>query len=139
MRASTRCEGAKPRPDRRKQRSSGPQPLVGAGVALRPELRVNVDNPVALVLNRAVPSAPVAAPRGPAVDDAINYRFIGDFIMKIRRSIQHRFASRSMSLVAFIAIAFGGANVALAQTQQQLFASPEEATRALVTASQAKD
>jgi len=59
--------------------------------------------------------------------------------MKNRRSIEHRFASRRMNLVALIAIAFGGANVALAQTQQQLFASPEEATRALVTASQAKD
>ncbi len=59
--------------------------------------------------------------------------------MKIRRSIQHRFASRSMSLVVLLVIAFGGASVALAQTQQQLFASPEEATRALVTASQAKD
>lgn len=59
--------------------------------------------------------------------------------MKNHRSIEHRFASRSMNLVALIAIAFGGANVALAQTQQQLFASPEEATRALVTATQAKD
>ena len=138
-RASTRCAGAQERPIRRSQRSSEPQRLIEVGVAARPELRVNVDKPVAPVLNRAVPSAPVAAPRGPAVDDAINYRFIGDFIMKIRRSIQHRFASRSMNLVALLAIAFGGANVALAQTQQQLFASPEEATRALVTASQAKD
>ena len=59
--------------------------------------------------------------------------------MKIRRSIQHRFPSRRVNLVALIAIALGAANVALAQTQQQLFASPEEATRALVTASQAKD
>ena len=59
--------------------------------------------------------------------------------MKIRRSIQHRFASRSVNLVALVAIAFGGANVAMAQTQQQLFSSPEEATRALVTATQAKD
>ena len=58
--------------------------------------------------------------------------------MKNHESVAHRFASHSMSLVALIAIAIGGANVALAQTQQ-LFASPEEATRALVTASQAKD
>src|ERR1044072_8469293 len=138
MRASTRCEGARRRPNRRKPRSSDPQPLVGAEVALRPELRVNGDKPVAPVLNRAVPAAG-AAPRGPAVDDATNYRFIGDFIMKIPSSIQHRFASRSLNLFALIAIAFGGANVALAQAQPHLFASPEEATRALVTASQAKD
>src|SRR5689334_23946834 len=104
MRASTRCEGAKPRPDLRKRRSSDPQPLVEAGVALTPELRVNVDKPVALVLNRAVPAAAGAAPRGPAVDDATNYRFTGDFIMKIPSSIQHRFASRSLNLFALIAI-----------------------------------
>ena len=59
--------------------------------------------------------------------------------MKNHRSIEHRFASRSMNLVALLAITFGGAGVAMAQTQQQLFSSPEEATRALVTATQAKD
>src|SRR5688572_31678319 len=80
-RASTRCEGPKRRPDRRNQRSSDPQPLVEAGVASRPELRVNVDKPVALVLNRAVR----AAPTGAAADDDINYRFTGEFIMKNHR------------------------------------------------------
>src|ERR1041384_6065018 len=119
MRASTRCEGAKPRPDRHKQRSSDPQPLVEAGIALSPELRVNVDKPVAPVLNKPVPPAAGAAPRGPAVEDDINYRFIGDFIMKIPSSIQHRFASRIVNLVALLVIAFGGANVALAQAQPQ--------------------
>jgi len=58
--------------------------------------------------------------------------------MKTNRSIEHRVASRSLNLVALLAIAFGGAGVALAQTQQQ-FSSPEEATRALVAATQAKD
>src|SRR5688572_32614303 len=76
-RASTRCEGAKRRPDRRNQRSSDPQPLVEAGVGSRPELRVNVGKPVALVLNKAIRMAPAGA----AADDVINYRFIGDFIM----------------------------------------------------------
>jgi hypothetical protein len=87
------------------------------------------------VLNRAVR----AAPAGAAADDDINYRFIGDFIMKNHRSIEHRFASRSINLVALLAITFCGAGVAMAQTQQQLFSSPEEATRALLTATQAKD
>lgn len=59
--------------------------------------------------------------------------------MKNRRSIQHRFASRSMNLVALMSITVGGAVVAMAQAQPQLFASPEEATRALLTAAQAKD
>ncbi|HEU0251507.1 MAG TPA: DUF2950 domain-containing protein [Pyrinomonadaceae bacterium] len=59
--------------------------------------------------------------------------------MRIRNSIKHRFASRSVNLVALIAIALCGVNVALAQTQQQLFSSPEEATRTLVTATQSKD
>ena len=59
--------------------------------------------------------------------------------MKNRRSIQHRFASRSMNIVALIVIAFGAASLAMAQTQQQLFSSPEDATRALVAATQAKD
>ena len=59
--------------------------------------------------------------------------------MRIRNSIKHRFASRSVNLVVLIAISLGGANIALVQAQQQLFASPEEATRALVTATQAKD
>ena len=58
--------------------------------------------------------------------------------MKIQ-STKERFASRSVNLVALIAIALCGVNVTLAQTQQQLFSSPEEATRALVTATQAKD
>src|SRR5215212_4934447 len=102
-RASTRCVGAQERPNRRSPRSNDPQPLIEAGVAARPELRVNVDKPVALVLNKAVPSAAVAVPRGPAADDDINYRSIGDFIMKIRKSIQHRFASRSVNLVALVA------------------------------------
>src|ERR1043165_928321 len=101
MRGSTQCEGARRRPNRRRQRSSDRQPLVGAGIALTPELRVNVDKPVAPVLNRAIPAAG-AAPRGAAVDDDINYRFIGDFIMKIPSSIQHRVASRSMSLVVLL-------------------------------------
>jgi hypothetical protein len=59
--------------------------------------------------------------------------------MRIRSSNKHRFASRSGNLVALIVIALGGANVALAQAQQQLFSTPEEATRALVAATQAKD
>ena len=58
--------------------------------------------------------------------------------MKTNKSIEHRVASRSLNLAALLVIAFGGAGVALAQTQQ-LFSSPEEATRALVTATQAKD
>jgi hypothetical protein len=82
-----------------------------------------MDKPVALVLNRAVRPALVAEPAGPGADDAINYRFIRDFIMKNRRSIGHRFASRSVNLVALVTIALGGANVALAQTQQQLFST----------------
>lgn len=59
--------------------------------------------------------------------------------MRIHSSRKHRFAWRSVNLVALIAIALGGAHVAAAQTQQQLFSSPEEATRALVAATQAKD
>ena len=58
--------------------------------------------------------------------------------MKIHSS-KDRLISCSVNLVALIAIALCGANVTLAQTQQQLFSSPEEATRALVTATQAKD
>jgi len=58
--------------------------------------------------------------------------------MKTNKSIEHRVASRSLNLAALLVIAFGGAGVALSQTQQ-LFSSPEEATRALVTATQAKD
>src|SRR5688572_31524750 len=50
-RASTRCEGTKRRPDRRNQRSSDPQPLVEAGVASRPELRVNVEDRKSTRLN----------------------------------------------------------------------------------------
>jgi DUF2950 family protein len=59
--------------------------------------------------------------------------------MRIHSSNKHRFAWRSVNLVALIAIALGGAIVAAAQTQQQLFSSPEEATRALVAATQARD
>ena len=55
------------------------------------------------------------------------------------RSGKHRFVSCSVNLVALIAIALCGASVALAQTQQQLFSSPEEATRTLVSATQSKD
>jgi hypothetical protein len=69
----------------------------------------------------------------------INYVSVGDFIMRNRSIQKHYFAWRSMSLVAIIAIALGGANLASAQTQQQVFSSPEEATRALVAAVQAKD
>jgi Protein of unknown function (DUF2950) len=59
--------------------------------------------------------------------------------MRIHSSNKHRFAWRSMDLVALIAIALGGAMVASAQTQQQLFSSPEDATRALVAATQSRD
>ena len=59
--------------------------------------------------------------------------------MKIRRRYQHRFASRSLDLITLIAITIGGTTVAMGQAQPQLFSSPEEATRALVTATQAKD
>ena len=59
--------------------------------------------------------------------------------MKIRRRYQHRFASRSLNWITLIAITFGSTAVAMGQAQPQLFSSPEEATRALVTATQAKD
>jgi Protein of unknown function (DUF2950) len=59
--------------------------------------------------------------------------------MRIHSSNKYRFAWRSVNLVALIAIAIGCTNVASAQTQQQLFTSPEEATRGLVAATQAKD
>ena len=59
--------------------------------------------------------------------------------MKKRKSIQPRLASCCMNLIALIPITFGGAVVAMAQAQPQLFSSPEEATRALLTATQAKD
>ena len=60
-------------------------------------------------------------------------------MMRIRNSNKHRFTSRGVNLLALIVTALGGANVASAQVQQQLFSSPEEATRALVAATQAKD
>jgi Protein of unknown function (DUF2950) len=59
--------------------------------------------------------------------------------MRIRSSNKHRFVSCGGNLVALIVIALASANVAFAQAQQQLFSSPEEATRALVAATQAKD
>ena len=59
--------------------------------------------------------------------------------MKFCSSNKHRLALYSMNLVALVAVAFCGSNIALAQSQQQLFSSPEEATRALVAATQAKD
>ena len=52
---------------------------------------------------------------------------------------KYRLVSCSVNLLALIAIALCGSHLVLAQTQQQLFSSPEEATRALVTATQAKD
>ena len=58
--------------------------------------------------------------------------------MKIHSS-KNRLVWYSVNLVALIAIALCGANVTLAQAQQQLFSSPEEATRALMTATQARD
>jgi hypothetical protein len=76
---------------------------------------------------------------GAAADGDINYRFPGGFIMRIRSSNKHRFVSRGVNLLALMVTALGGANVASAQAQQQLFSSPEEATRALVAATQAKD
>lgn len=57
--------------------------------------------------------------------------------MRIRNSNTPHFAPRSVNLIALVAIALGGAIVAPAQ--QQLFSSPEEGTRALVAAIQAKD
>lgn len=59
--------------------------------------------------------------------------------MKKTRGIKHRFASSRMKLVALVAITFSCTVVAMAQAQPQLFATPEEAVRALVTATQAKD
>jgi hypothetical protein len=59
--------------------------------------------------------------------------------MRIRRSNKHHFVWRNMNLCALIGIVVGGAIVASAQAQQQFFSSPEEATRALVAAVQAKD
>ena len=59
--------------------------------------------------------------------------------MRIHGSNKQYFVRRSVTLVALIAIALCGASVASAQAQQQLFSSPEDATRALVTATQAKD
>ena len=50
--------------ERRSLRNSEHRPLVDSGVAARPELPVNVDRPVTLVLNRAVPSAVAAVARG---------------------------------------------------------------------------
>ncbi|HEX5703579.1 MAG TPA: DUF2950 domain-containing protein [Pyrinomonadaceae bacterium] len=59
--------------------------------------------------------------------------------MKTRSSNKHYFAGRSLHLVALIVLTLSAAVVASAQAQQQLFSSPEEATRALVAASQARD
>ena len=59
--------------------------------------------------------------------------------MRIKSSHQYVLASRGVNLVALLVIAFGGAHVASGQAQQQLFSSPEEATRSLVAAVQAKD
>jgi hypothetical protein len=59
--------------------------------------------------------------------------------MRIRNSNKHPFAWRSVNLIALIAVALGGANLATAQAQQQRFSSPEDATRALVTATQSRD
>jgi hypothetical protein len=59
--------------------------------------------------------------------------------MRIHSSNRKHFAWRSVKKIALIAIALGLAGTAAAQTQQQLFSSPEEGTRALVAAIQAKD
>jgi hypothetical protein len=59
--------------------------------------------------------------------------------MRVHSRNKHHFARCGVTLVALIAIALGGANVTSAQTKQQLFTSPEEATRALVAATQARD
>lgn len=55
------------------------------------------------------------------------------------RSGKNHFIWRSVNLLAVIAVALGAAMVASAQGQQQLFSSPEEATRALMVATQARD
>lgn len=55
------------------------------------------------------------------------------------RSIDKHYFGRSFVLIALIAIALGATIVASAQAQQQFFSSPEEATRALVTATQSND
>src|SRR6185369_6996972 len=136
--ASTRCAAVRERPIRRRRRSSDRQPSVEMAVAARQELQVNVDKPVVLVLNRQVPE-PALTAAGAAAVDAINYPFKGASIMKIRRRYQHRFSSRSLNLFTLIAITFGSTAIAMGQAQPQLFSSPEEATRALVTATQAKD
>lgn len=60
-------------------------------------------------------------------------------MLKIRSRNKPHFARLSVTLIALIVIALGSTSVASAQTQQQLFSSPEEATRALVAAAQAKD
>jgi len=117
----------------RSRRSSHPQPSVEAEVAPRRERLVNVDKPVAQVLDRPVRLVVVA---GEA--DGINYRLTGELIMRIH-SNKDRLVSRCMNLVALVAIVLYGAHVVLAQTQQQHFSSPEEATRALLTATQARD
>lgn len=59
--------------------------------------------------------------------------------MRTSSNNKTHFVWRSVTLIGLVAIALGGANVVTAQTQQQLFSSPEEATRALVAATQAKD
>lgn len=59
--------------------------------------------------------------------------------MRIRSGNKHYLAGRGLNLVALIAIALAAPNVASAQAQQQFFSSPEDATRALVAASQARD
>jgi hypothetical protein len=59
--------------------------------------------------------------------------------MRIHSNKEYRFVWRTVNLVALLAIAIGCANVAAAQAQQQLYSSPEEATRALVAATQAQD
>ena len=58
-------------------------------------------------------------------------------MLRDRSTNNHYFGWRSFNLIALIAIAVGCANIASAQ--QKLFSSPEEATRALVAATQGKD
>jgi hypothetical protein len=59
--------------------------------------------------------------------------------MKTFNTINDRNSRRTMTLVTLVAITLGCAHLALAQAPQQLFASPEEAARELVAATQAKN
>jgi Protein of unknown function (DUF2950) len=55
------------------------------------------------------------------------------------RSWKHHFTWRSLKCFSLIAIALCSVTIASAQAQQQLFSSPEEATRALMAATQSRD